>query len=65
MVGFLHLGKTETNYVLLSCNPQLQSLLEDHGVKDVEVELVEYFKEVGKLEGSLHSALHVMRCLQR
>jgi hypothetical protein len=61
----LHLGKTETNYVILSCNPHLKDVLAKHNIKDVEIELVEEFKEVGKLEGSLHSALHVIRCLHR
>ena len=37
MIGFLHLGKTETNYVLLSCNPHLQELLQKNEIKDVEV----------------------------
>lgn len=65
MIGFVHLGRTETHNVLLSCNANFKELLEKHEVKDVEVELVEEFKEVGKLEGSLHSAMHIMRCLQR
>lgn len=65
MIGFLHLGHSEGTYVLISCNPHFRQLLDKHEVKNVDIELVEEFKEVGKLEGSLHSALHVIRCLKR
>lgn len=65
MINFLHLGKCEDQYVVVSCNKDLKGLLDANGVKDVEVEVVEEFKEVGKLEGSLHGAIATFRCLER
>jgi hypothetical protein len=65
MINFLHLGWCEDKYILVSCNKDLKDVLDRHGVKDVEVEVVEEFKEVGKLEGSLHGAIAAFRCLER
>lgn len=65
MVNFIHLGKVDDKYVVVSCNKGLQALLDANGVKDIIVEVVEEFKEVGKLEGSLQSAVITLRCLER
>jgi hypothetical protein len=65
MVNFIHLGKCDDKYVVVSCNKELQGVLESNGVKDVIVEVVEEFREVGKLEGSLQSAVIAFRCLER